>query len=436
MITPTVDIAARVYAHKWKIDPIVRSRIDDDFYKLLMCQSVFRNRPDTRVTFSLINRSSRIRLAELIDEGELREQLDHVRSLSLTRGESTWLRGNTFYGKRQMFRPDFMEFLENLRLPPYHLEKRDGQYELSFEGRWPEVMLWEIPALAIIMELRSRAVLGDMGRFELQVLYARAMTRVWEKIEALRALGPDLRIADFGTRRRHSFLWQDWCVQAMVEGLGDERFIGTSNCLIAMRRDIEAIGTNAHELPMVFAALADSDEELRRAPYRVLADWHEEHEGNLRIILPDTYGTQGFLDHAPDWLAGWTGIRVDSGDPAEGAEIAIRWWQNRGEDPRRKLIIFSDGLDVGKIGELFRQFHGRVKVSFGWGTLLTNDFRGLVPEDRLAPFSLVCKAVAADGRPTVKLSDNPGKATGPAAEIARYRRVFEVGAQQALAVEV
>ena len=267
------DIATRVYNHKWKIDPIVRSLIDTDFYKLLMCQSIFRNRPDTTVRFSLINRTRSIRLADLIDEGELREQLDHVRGLRLTRGESTWLRGNTFYGKRQMFRPDFMEFLEDLRLPPYHLEKRDGQYELTFEGRWPEVMLWEIPALAILMELRSRAVLETLGRFELQVLYARAMTRLWEKIEALRTL-PDLRIADFGTRRRHSFLWQDWAVQAMIEGLGN-RFTGTSNCLIAMRRDIEAIGTNAHELPMVYAALADTDEELRRAPYEVLADWHE-----------------------------------------------------------------------------------------------------------------------------------------------------------------
>ncbi len=436
MMIPTVDIAARVYNHKWKIDPIVRSLIDTDFYKLLMCQSVFRNRPDTQVAFSLINRTTRIRLADLIDEGELREQLDHVRGLTLARGESTWLRGNTFYGKRQMFRPDFMEFLENLRLPAYHLEKRDGQYELTFEGSWPEVMLWEIPALAIIMELRSRAVLKDMGRFELQVLYARAMARLWEKIEDLRELGPDLRMADFGTRRRHSFLWQDWCVQALVEGLGDQRFIGTSNCLIAMRRDIEAIGTNAHELPMVYAALADTDEELRQAPYRVLADWHEEHEGMLRIILPDTYGSKGFLDHAPDWLAGWTGIRVDSGDPVEGAEMAIRWWQERGEDPRDKLIIFSDGLDVAKVGELFQRFRGRVKVSFGWGTLLTNDFRGLVPGDGLAPFSLVCKAVAANGRPTVKLSDNPEKATGPKDEIARYRRVFETGPQERIAVLV
>ncbi len=424
-----MDIASRVYNHKWKIDPIVRSLIDTDFYKLLMCQSVFRNKPDTQVTFSLINRSQHIPLAKLIDEGELREQLDHIRSLTLSRGESTWMRGNLFYGKRQMFRPDFMDWFEDLRLPAYHLERHGDQYELTFEGRWPEVMLWEIPALAVLMELRGRTVLAGMGRFELQVLYARAMTKLWEKVETLRTVA-DLRIADFGTRRRHSFLWQDWCVQAMQEGLGP-KFVGTSNCKIAMRREVEAIGTNAHELPMVYAALAEDDQALALAPYDVLADWHEEHDGNLRIILPDTYGTERFLSRAPDWLAKWTGIRIDSGEPATGAEIAIQWWKERGENPKEKLVIFSDGLDVDKIAELQAQFAGRCRVSFGWGTWLTNDFRGLVPHEALSPFSLVCKAVSANGRPTVKLSDNPNKAMGPGLEIERYKRVFGISTQDA-----
>ena len=128
-----------------------------------------------------------------------------------------------------------------------------------------------------------------------------------------------------------------------------------------MKRDIEAIGTNAHELPMVYSALADSDEALFQAPYQVLADWHEEHDGNLRIILPDTYGTEGFLRNAPDWLSKWTGIRIDSGDPAVGAETAIRWWKDRGEDPTKKLVIFSDGLDVEKIEELHRRALERQK---------------------------------------------------------------------------
>jgi nicotinate phosphoribosyltransferase len=305
---------------------------------------------------------------------------------------------------------------------------------LTFEGTWPEVMLWEIPALSVLMELRGRAVLGEMRRFELQILYARGMTKLWEKIEQLRNID-NLRLADFGTRRRHSFLWQDWAVQAMTEGLG-EKFVGTSNCLIAKNRDLAAIGTNAHELPMIYSALAKSDEALRQAPYDVMSDWHDEHEGNLRVILPDTYGTQGFLDNAPDWLAKWTGIRIDSGDPIIGAEAAIKWWESCGEDPRKKLVIFSDGLDVEKISQLQVLFDGRVRVSFGWGTLLTNDFRGLVPDDALKPFSLVCKVVNADGRPTVKLSDNPNKAVGPINEVKRYKRVFGVDQQTSQSVIV
>ena len=417
-----VDIATRVYNHNWKIDPIVRSVLDTDFYKLLMAQTIWRRHRDVAVTFGIKNRTTRVRLADLIDPVELREQLDHVRTLRLSRGESTWLRGNTFYGRRQMFSSDFMEWFEGFRFPEYELEQRDGQYELTFHGPWIETTMWEIPALSILNELRSRGVTRGMRKFELQVLYARAMTRVWEKIERLRKL-PGLRISDFGTRRRHGFLWQDWCVQAMMEGLG-EAFTGTSNCLIALRREVEAIGTNAHELPMVYTALANGDAERRAAPYEVLADWQQDYQGNLLIILPDTYGTTQFLRNAPDWVASWTGIRIDSVDPIVGGEQAIRWWESRGQDPKNKLTIFSDGLDIDVIERLHGHFAGRTRTSYGWGTLLTNDFRGMAPDGALDPISIVCKVVSAEGRPAVKLSDNPTKATGPDEEVEEYRRLF------------
>src|SRR5262249_34990938 len=153
------------------------------------------------------------------------------------------------------------------RLPDYELRRvKGGQLELHFSGRWMETTMWEIPALAIINELRSRAALKEFGPFELDVLYARAKAKMWSKGEQLRAL-PQLRIADFGTRRRHSFLWQRWCVEALKEGIG-EAFTGTSNVLLAMDNDLEALGTNAHELPMVLAALSTTEEQLRSAPYR------------------------------------------------------------------------------------------------------------------------------------------------------------------------
>ncbi|KQT14965.1 nicotinate phosphoribosyltransferase [Methylobacterium sp. Leaf399] len=429
-----LDLATRVHNHNFSIDPVVRSLLDTDFYKLLMAQTIFRRHRDADVTFGIQNRSRSVRLADFIDAGALREQLDHARSLRLSRGESTWLRGNTFYGRRQMFSSDFMEWFEGFSLPEYELEARDGQYVLTFHGPWIETTMWEVPALAILNELRSRGVLRSLGKFDLQILYARAMTRVWEKIERLKRL-PGLSIADFGTRRRHGFLWQDWCVEAMREGLG-EAFLGTSNCLIALRREVEAVGTNAHELPMVYAALADGDAALARAPYDVLADWQQDYAGNLLVMLPDTYGTTGFLAEAPDWIDAWTGIRIDSKEPIAGGEEAIAWWRSRGCDPREKLAIFSDGLDISTIEAIHAHFHGRMRIGYGWGTLLTNDFRELAPEGGLDPISIVCKVIAANGRPTVKISDNPSKAIGPEAEIARYRRVFGVGELAAMPVVV
>lgn len=418
------DIATRVWNHTFKLDPIVRSLLDTDFYKLLMLQMIWGLHSDLNVRFSLINRAQEVKLAEEIDEDELRAQLDHARTLTLSKRERIWLAGNSFYGVEQIFRPAFLEFLADFQLPEYELRRRDGQFELHFDGPWTHTMMWETPALAIISELRSRALMRDYRRFELDIIYARAKAKMWEKVERLQKL-PDLRISDFGTRRRHSFLWQRWCVEAMQEGLGDN-FIGTSNVLMAMETDLEAIGTNAHELPMVLAALADTDNELRRAPYRVLEEWQSYYAGNLLIVLPDTFGTESFLKDAPDWVAGWTGFRPDSAPPIEAGEAIMRWWGERGVDPREKLLIFSDGLDLEEIEAVYHHFHGRVRMSFGWGTNLTNDFRGVVPDslDTLKPISLVCKVSEVNGRPAVKLSDNPAKASGEPQEIERYKRVF------------
>lgn len=418
------DIARRVYNHTWKLDPIVRSLLDTDFYKLLMLQMIWGMYPKVDATFSLINRTTKVKLAEEIDEQELREQLDHARTLRFSKKEMIWLAGNTFYGRKQIFEPEFLAWLADFQLPEYRLERRNGQFELEFPGPWMMTSMWEIPALSIINELRSRSALRDFGPFELDVLYARAKSKLWDKTERLKKI-PGIRISDFGTRRRHSFLWQRWCVEALKEGIGDA-FTGTSNVLLAMDTDLEALGTNAHELPMVFAALAEGEEELKKSPYRVLQDWQRYYGGNLLIVLPDAFGTDAFLRDAPDWVADWTGFRPDSAPPIEAGERIIKWWEKKQVDPSKKLLIFSDGLDVDTIVETYQHFKGRVRMAFGWGTNLTNDFEGCapVPTDRLDAISLVCKVTEANGRPVVKLSDNPEKATGDPKEIERYIRIF------------
>lgn len=441
------DIATRVHNHNYKLDPIFRSMLDQDFYKLLMGQLIWKLHPKVEATFAMKNRTKSVRLAEAIDERALREQLDHARTVQLTRAERIWLAGNTFYGKTQIFQKEYLDWLSGYRLPEYHLRPlQDGTYMLTFQGRWLDTTFWEIPALSIVNEMRTRTALADHGRFELDITYARAKARLWDKVERLQALGREgpLKISDFGTRRRHSFLWQRWAVQAMQEGLGDQ-FTGTSNALLAMENGLEAIGTNAHELPMVYAALTNqSEKSLKAAQYRVLDDWQSLYDGNLLVFLPDTFGTTQFLRDAPDWVAEWKGFRPDSKEPVAAGEEAIAWWRIHGEDPAQKLAIFSDGMDVDSIERSVRHFRGKVNVAIGWGTNLTNDFRGCSPkgDDRLDPISLVCKVRDAR-RPgqekpqgAVKISDNPEKATGQEADVRHYLAVFGHAGQDARPVTV
>jgi nicotinate phosphoribosyltransferase len=422
-----VNFAERAHNHNWKLDPIVRSLLDTDFYKLLMLQFIWKNFPTTVVTSEVHNRTTRVHLAERISAPMLREQMEHVRSLRFRRSELIWLAGNTFYGVKQIFEPAFLEWLEkDFRLSDYEISEHDGQLVLRFSGLWTEVTMWEVYSLAIVSEMKTRSALSGLSELELDILYARAKTRLWDKIEKLRHVD-DLRLSDFGTRRRHSFLWQEYAVEALQSALGP-RMTGTSNTALAYKHNLEAIGTNAHELPMAMAAMASrgSDEELRASQYKVLELWQKSYGGELLIMLPDTFGTTQFLHRAPEWTAKWTGERIDSKDPVEAGDEYIAWLLQHGEDARKKRLIASDGLEVTDIIELHKYFNGRIRFSAGWGTLLTNDFRHCHPrgEDTFEPISLVCKLTSADGIPTVKLSDNPNKATGPADAIERYRRVF------------
>jgi nicotinate phosphoribosyltransferase len=430
-----VNLAERAHNHNWKLDPIVRSLLDTDFYKLLMLQFIWKNFPQVHVTSETTNRTLSVRLADHLSAAAVREQMEYVQKLRFRKSELIWLAGNTFYGTRSIFEPAFLEWLEHdFRLSDYEIAVQEGQIVLRFSGLWTEVTMWEIYGLALLSEMKTRAALGKLSELELDVLYARAKSRLWDKIEKLRKV-PEVRISEFGTRRRHSFLWQEYVVMAMRSGIG-ESLSGTSNTYLAYKHDLEAMGTNAHELPMALAALANSDEELLHSQYRVLELWQQSYGGELLILLPDTFGTTQFLENAPDWVADWTGQRADSKDPFVAGDEYIAWLMSRGRDARRKRLIASDGLDVDTILSLHEYFNGRIRFSAGWGTLLTNDFRGCHPrgEHDLEPISLVCKVVSVEGRNAVKLSDNVNKATGPVEEIARYRRIF--GTQAGVGAEV
>ena len=447
-----VNFAERAHNHNWELDPVIRSLLDTDFYKLLMLQFIWKRYSKIRVSFSLFNRTSSMRLADMFATKEILEQLEHVRKLQFRKSELVWLAGNTFYGHRGIFERAFLEWLEqDFKLSDYELSVVDGQFHLSFEGYWPETTMWELYALSIFDELRTRASMKKLSEFYLDILYARAKTKLWSKIERLRGV-PSLSVADFGTRRRHTFLWQEYVVEAMASNLGNG-FIGTSNAFLAHKHDLEAIGTNAHEIPMVLAALANDDQALKASQYHVLDLWQSTYDRALRIMLPDTFGTTQFLEGAPDWTADWTGQRMDSKNPYVAGDEYIEWLKRRGRDPQDKLVIASDALDIDEIIGLHAYFGGmlqggttaqefrsaadfqdrqkwipgrRIRFSAGWGTLLTNDFRGCDPKGSsdFDPISLICKVSDVEGRPAVKLSDNYAKALGPTSEVERYRRVF------------
>lgn len=449
-----MDFAKRAFDHSYHIDPIVRSLLDTDFYKLLMLQFIWKKYYHTRVSFAVTNRTKSVRLAEIIDIEDVRAQLDHVRTLRFTNSEIVWLRGQTFYGQRGLFEEGFLDFLRTFELPGYTLEHEQvdgqptGQFLLEFEGTWPHTTLWEIYALEIINELRYRAIMRTMNRSQLDIMYAKAKVKLYDKLTRLDQV-EGLNLTDFGTRRRHSFLWQEHCVMTAREVLG-EKFTGTSNAYIAMKHDLEAKGTNAHELPMVLAALAGKeDEALRQAQYDVLSQWQNVYRGALLVMLPDTFGTTQFLEGlSPTMARAWTGARPDSKKAIAGGEELVEFWERA--DPGKaseKLIIFSDGLDVHLPGHtpqgediptIHAHFKGRVRMGFGMGTMLTNDFIDCHPIDGQAmkPVSLVCKVKTADGRPTVKLSDNYNKATGTAEEVERYRRVFGAAGMENVPVKV
>lgn len=430
-----MDFAKRAYDHSFGFDPVVRSRLDMDFYKFLMLQFIWRKYPHVHATFALTNRTKSVKLAEVVNEDELRQQLDHVRTLRFQQNELIWLNGASFAGQHQIFSKGFIDYLRASKMPAYDLSRTDdGQYNLTFSGSWADITLWEIYALEIISELKSRAGYRQRNKFELDILFANAKSKLWRKLDKLQEVD-GLALSEFGTRRRAGFLWQEWATLAARDMLGG-KFVGTSNAYLAFKHGMEAVGTNAHELPMVLAALAKGDPEaIRDSQYKVLREWQDTYRGNLLVALPDTFGTTQFLKDAPQWVNNWRGMRPDSKEPIEAGEELINWWNDRMSNPTEHLILFSDGLDVAIDGykpnghdivNIHNHFHGRVGVGYGWGTNMTNDFRDCDPrrENIFDPMSLVCKISSADDHGAVKLSDNYNKATGPAEMIALYREVF------------
>jgi nicotinate phosphoribosyltransferase len=242
--------------------------------------------------------------------------------------------------------------------------------------------------------------------------------RLREKAQMLRGTG--VRALQFGLRRRLSGVWEKHMTEMALDLMPDVMPV-VSNMKLAQELGVPYGGTNAHELSMALNALRwhEGPDIAWNSQYEVFEKWFELFNEPLRIILPDTFGSKQFLDNIPEKLAYQAnGFRQDSGDPIEFGNMVLDMWKRFGINPADKTIFFSDGLNAGKMLELYGEFGDKTNVLFGWGTNFSND-TGFVK-----PLSIVMKLVKAGGNDAVKLSDNVAKAIGDSEAIARNKELF------------
>jgi len=396
---------------------LINSLLDMDFYKFTMGQLAFLKYFGVMVRYAFKNRSVKVKLANVINEKDLRRELDHVRTLRFSEKEIDYLRGLKKLNGQSLFQKEYLRFLAGLQLPGYELKVEGEMFELTFKGKWAEAIYWETIAMSIINELYYRAITKKMTLEEQEEMYFEGKRRLAQKIEKLKA-NPGLVFADFGTRRRFSRVWQGYVVRTLAKEVPTQ-LVGTSNVYLAMKYGLKPIGTNAHELTMIMSGIMHgNDEEVRDSHNQVLQDWWELYEADLSIALTDTYGSKFFFeDMTKEQAENWRGLRQDSGNPYKFGDDAIAFYEKHGVDPKEKLLLFSDGLDVDTMVALGNYFNGRAKIAFGWGTNLINDMG-------FDALSIVVKAVESCGYGLVKLSDNPAKAMGQAEDVERFKKIF------------
>jgi nicotinate phosphoribosyltransferase len=398
--------------------PIINSLLDLDFYKLTMGHLVWKKYKDVPVKYGFTNRTKKVKLGTVIPEKELIKELNLARTLSLKPIEYQYLKGLQNNGK-QLFCDEYLAWLLDYKLPEYKLEyTEDGQIKFEVEGPWGTTIYWETIALSIINEMYYNVICSEKN-FARHYAIEGGESRLFGKICALQKI-PDIRFADFGTRRRFSQEWQEHVISRLIYSVPSQ-LIGTSNVDLARRYKLTPIGTMAHEMFMVGSRLLRYMLGKCSGQYindYILDDWWEEYGYGLSIALTDTYGSDFFFKETTgECAANWKGLRQDSGDPFEFTEKAIDFYNKHNVNPKTKTIVYSDGLDVGKIIELHKTFSNRINVSFGWGTNFTNDVG-------LDPLSLVIKVTEVMGEGAVKLSDNLAKAIGKPEDIEEFKLIF------------
>jgi nicotinate phosphoribosyltransferase len=398
--------------------PIFISHLDVDFYKFPMGQMTFHRHPDNPTEWENFNRTKNEKITDSVSMDEIAEEFDAAKKVRFAKSELHYLRGTNEYSER-MFKEDYLSFLADFQLGPYSLEETPaGECKTKVAGPWSRTTYWEIPALEIISELRARAYLKTLSKFERHAVFAEGIRRLHEKIKKLRE-HPDITIMEFGTRRRFLRGWQEYVVKVLKEELSDKQFLGTSNTYLAMKYDLLPMGTCAHEEDQGYAGIFyGTDQEIRDSMVKMRRDWWDEYGWGLSISLTDTFGSDFYFNYMPLEIArDWKGNRQDSGDPIKWTDKDLFFYLKHKVDSRDKMAVYSDGLDIDLIIDIHRYVALRLRDTYGVGTNLTNDLG-------IPALSHVMKLMRSNGHATPKLSDNVLKALGLPETIEKFKRIF------------
>ena len=387
--------------------PVFPSILDNDFYKFTMQNAVIKLFPNAKVKYQFINRGKHP-FPENFDL-HLKEAIQQMSKLKLTAKEKEFLKTNCPF-----LDPTYLDFLQGYQYDPSEVKITQDGTEVSVvvEGYWYRTILWEVPIMSLISELYYE--LTEQKREDDKKVIA----TVSNKVAAFKELG--IKFADFGTRRRYSYAVQDLVVKTLQkEGFGT--FMGTSNVHLAMKYQTKPIGTHAHEWFMFHAARYG----YKMANTMGLEHWVDVYRGDLGIALTDTFTTDVFFDQFDKKFAKlFDGVRHDSGDAIEFGKKTIAHYEKLGINPLTKTIIFSDGLNYEKVERIAQHFNGKIGLSFGIGTNLTNDVG-------LKPMNIVIKMIQAlpeDQQWTgvIKLSDEPHKHTSKSEDIELSKRLLQI----------
>lgn len=390
-----------------KKNKMIHSILDNDLYKFTMQHAVVKLFPRAKVRYQFINRGKTdfpVGFAE-----ELRKRVYAMSSIALSIDEKSFLSEKCYY-----LDPTYLDFLAGYRFDPSEvgIVQNNKELHVSVEGYWYRTILWEVPLMALISELYFSMTGQKPHDADIVEDEARKKALFFNNL--------DVRIADFGTRRRYSAEIHDLVVQTF-KSYGKRCFIGTSNVHFAQKYNITPIGTHAHEWFMFHAAKYG----FKMANTEALENWVRVYRGDLGIALSDTFTSDVFFKAFDTKFAKlFDGVRQDSGDPLIFAEKTIAHYNKLRIDPTSKSIIFSDGLNPESVEQIIDAVRGKIKVSFGIGTNLTNDVG-------VKPLNIVVKLIDAkpEGQewiPTVKLSDTYGKYTGDTEQIELCKRILNI----------